>query len=147
MPSLSSETRRRPLHLATVFLAALALPACQRGDRKPVFPVNGSVFYQGRPAEGARVVFHPGRDPNAHALRPQAVVGADGSFRLTTYTGHDGAPAGEYFVTVYSPAPGPEDDATVRPDLFGYRYADPRTTPLTANVPSRSVTLDRFDLR
>ena len=146
MPSFIPKSQRRRLPLATAILVAVLLPACQRADRKPVFPVNGSVFYQGRPAEGARVAFHLGRDPNAHGLRPQAVVGADGSFRLTTYTDRDGAPAGEYFVTVYSPAPGPED-AAVRPDLFGYRYADPRTTPLRANVPPRSVTLDRFDLK
>ena len=147
MPPLAPETHRRILPLAAAGLAALLLSSCGRGDRKPVFPVNGSVFYQGRPAENARVVFHLGRDPNAHGLRPQAVVGADGAFHLTTYTDHDGAPAGEYFVTVYAPAAGPDDDTTVHPDLFGNRYADPRTTPLTANVPPRSVTLDRFDLK
>lgn len=147
MPSLISESRWRQLPLATAVLAAVLLPACQRGDRMPVFPVDGSVFYQGRPAEGARVAFHPSRDPNAHGLRPQAVVAADGSFRLTTYTNHDGAPAGEYYVTVYRPAPGPEDETRPRPDLLGGRYADPRTTPLTAAVPTHAVGLDRFDLK
>ena len=115
MPSFFPEKRRQRLPLAASVLAAALLTSCQRGDRKPVFPVNGSVFYQGRPAEGARVAFHPGRDPNAHGLRPQAVVAADGSFRLTTFINHDGAPAGDYYVTVYWPAPGPEDETRPRP--------------------------------
>ena len=87
------------------------------------------------------------RDPDAHGLRPQAVVAADGSFRLTTFINHDGAPAGDYYVTVYWPAPGPEDETRPRPDLLGGRYADPRTTPLTATVPPHAASLDRFDLQ
>jgi hypothetical protein len=93
------------------------------------------------------VAFHPSRNPNNRGLCPQAVVAADGSFRLTTYLAGDGAPAGEYFVTLYWPGPGPDDDVHVRPDRLGGRYADPRTTPLTATVPTRAVALDPFNLK
>ncbi len=111
-----------------------------------MFPVSGSVFLNGRSAEGARVAFHPSRNPNDHGLCPQAVVAADGSFRLTTYAAGDGAPPGQYAITLYWPAPGPDDDVHVRPDQFGGRYADPRTTPLTAIVRDRAVVVDRLDL-
>jgi hypothetical protein len=138
--------RRRLLPLTAVFLAALAC-SCQPGGRRPVVRVTGSVSVRSRPAEGVRVAFHPSRDPRDRGLCPQGVVAADGSFRLTTYTLLDGAPPGEYFVTLYWPAPGPDDDVHVHPDRLGGRYADPRTTPLTATVPNRPVTLDPFDLK
>jgi hypothetical protein len=139
---------RRPiLPRAAILLAALLTTSCQPGDRKPVVRVTGSVFVQGRPAEGARVAFHPSRDPGDRGLCPQGVVAADGSFRLTTYTAADGAPPGDYFITVYWPAPGRDDDVHVHPDRLGGHYADVRTTPLTATVPDKAVALERFDLK
>ena len=122
------------------------LPPCQPSDRKPVFPVSGSVYFQGRAAIGVRVAFHPSRDPLDHGLCPQAVVAADGSFRLTTYAAGDGAPSGQYFVTLYWPAPGPDDDVHVHADRLGGRYADPRNTPYSATVSDRAVALPRYDL-
>jgi hypothetical protein len=109
--------------------------------------VTGSVFFHGRPAEGVRVAFHPSRTPGDRGLTPQGLTGADGSFHLTSYTAGDGAPAGDYVVTLYWPVPGPDDDVHVHPDRLGGRYADPRTTPLLATVPARAVVLDRFDLK
>jgi hypothetical protein len=140
--------RPRPFLRAAVVLAAFLTASCQPGGRKPVFPVSGSVYFRGRAAEGVRVAFHPSRDPADHGLCPQAVVAADGSFRLTTYAAGDGAPAGQYFITLYWPAPGPgpDDDVHVHADQLGGRYTDPKTTPLTATVPARAVALDRFDL-
>jgi hypothetical protein len=135
------------LPLAAVIGGAFLFCSCQPGDRKPVFPVSGSVTFQGRAAEGVRVAFHPSPDPNDHGLCPQAVVAADGSFRLTTYAAFDGAPSGEYFVTLYWPAPGPDDDVHVHADQLGGRYADTKTTPLTATVPTKAVALDGFDLK
>jgi len=132
--------------LATALAGALLLCSCRPSDRQPVYPVRGSVYRNGQPAAGALVAFHPSRDPNDHGLCPQGVVAADGSFHLTTFTANDGAPTGQYAVTVYWPAPGPDDDVHVRPDRLASRYADPKTTPLTANVPTRAITLARFDL-
>ncbi len=146
MPS-HGPPRRRLFLLASALLAAALVPSCRPAGRRPVFPVTGAVYYLGRPAEGALVAFHPSRDPGDRGLCPQGVVGADGSFGLTTYTAGDGAPAGAYVVTLYRPAPGPDDDVHVRPDKFRGRYADPRTTPLTATVPERAVALDPLDLK
>jgi hypothetical protein len=138
---------RRILPPALVVLSAVLVSSCRPGQFKPVFPVTGSVTFRGRPAEGVRVAFHPSRDPRDRGLCPQAVVAADGSFRLTTYLAGDGAPPGEYFVTLYWPGPGLDDDVHVRPDGLGGRYADPRTTPLTATVPAQAVVLDPFNLK
>ena len=147
MSSRISQICRLPFPLAPFVLAAFLASSCGPGDRKPVFPVTGSVYFQGRPAAGTRVAFHPSRDPSDHGLCPQAVVAADGSFRLTTYAAADGVPAGEYFVTLYAPASGPDDDIHVHPDRLGGRYADPKSTPLTAAIPAQAITLGRFDLK
>jgi hypothetical protein len=66
-----------------------------------VYLVHGQVFAKnGEPTAGAFVIFHPmdadGSDPN----KPSAYVEDDGSFSLTTYKAGDGAPAGEYVVTI-----------------------------------------------
>src|SRR5687767_10889460 len=100
----SSRARLPGLALAAF---ALAGAGCGPSDPglKPVYPVQGSLFVKGKPAKGAVVMFHPlpletGRPT---ALRSRGTVGDDGSFRLTTYNTDDGAPAGEYVVTVYWP--------------------------------------------
>jgi hypothetical protein len=127
-------------------VAAASLCSCQPGDRKPVVPVTGAVFFMGQPAEGVRVAFHPSRDPSDRGLRPQGIVAADGSFRLTTYALGDGAPPGDYVVTLYWPVPGPNDDVHVHPDRLSGRYADVKTTPLTVTIPSNAVALEPFNL-
>jgi hypothetical protein len=115
--------------------------------------VRGKVVYQGNPAQGALVVFHPkGGDSRAH--RPSGVVGADGTFKLSGPTGQ-GAVAGQYAVTIVWPAEikqaarkplstEPESDP---PDRLGGRYANPSNTPLEATVASGSNELTPFELK
>src|SRR5262245_59099450 len=76
----------------------VALSGCGRGGPK-FYPVTGKVLVDGHPAEHALVVFHP-VNAGPDALKPHAAVGPDGTFTLTTNTTGDGAPAGEYLVTV-----------------------------------------------
>jgi hypothetical protein len=83
------------------FMLPAALLATSCGDgRRPVFPVRGQVLYEGKPTPGALVIFHPLNDPDPLAPRAIARVAADGSFSPTTYGGGDGAPEGEYAVTI-----------------------------------------------
>jgi hypothetical protein len=56
----------------------------QQHERLPVYPVRGQVFYQGRPAAGALVRLHPLPPTPAPPFLPRGLVGADGSFTLTT---------------------------------------------------------------
>jgi hypothetical protein len=91
--------------------AALAVLASSCGDGTVrVYPVQGKVVDEkGKPAAGAQVFFHPSSPPGGNV---EAVVGttdANGIYRLTTYTAGDGAPAGQYVVTVcwYEPKKSP----------------------------------------
>ena len=136
--------------LVLVSAIALAGAGCRaREQRKPVFPVKGSVFVSGKPAEKAQVIFHPLSDPDPKTPKPTGEVAADGTFALGTYSAADGAPAGEYAVTVTwpqgdSPIGG---DADTGGDRLGNRYADPKTTKLRARVNEAATDVPRFDLK
>ena len=120
-------------------MVALALrPASPR-----LYPVQGKLLYQGKPAAGAVVVFHPvGAD--LRARRPNAQVGPDGSFSLVT-ADRAGAAPGEYVITVFwpmdLPPPNPREPLTrlkrgieATPDRLSGRYAGQTTSALTAQV-------------
>jgi hypothetical protein len=139
--------------VSAVFLALMA--GCRREmfpDRKPVVPVTGKIVAGGKPAAGAVVCFHPLDDPGPRALRSNGRVGADGSFALTTYAVSDGAPSGEYVVTIYwaDPSKAPPDDededsSDLPPDLLKGRFAARETSPLrarVANEPTAFATVD-----
>jgi hypothetical protein len=92
--------RARFAAMGLVGILALTAVACSKsGGRKPVYPVKGKVQFDGRPAEGALVVFHPVGAAGAEG-NPHATVAADGTYTLTTYDSGDGAPEGDYLVTV-----------------------------------------------
>jgi hypothetical protein len=111
-----------------VAMGSLALAGCSkppRADRLPTYPVAGHVFDRGQPAAGAQVqLWAVGGDLMRAAACPHATVEADGSFRLTTYETEDGAPPGEYGLTLRWPLPPPPGKEE-GPDRFQGRYADP----------------------
>ncbi len=118
-----------------LLLFVLFLTSCARSDRKSVFPVQGKVLYRGTPAAGARVIFHLQDVDDPQAPRPSAEVQPDGSFRLSTYLSHDGAPPGRYTITISWPsATRKVDTENAGPDQLQGRYSNPKTTPLRAEV-------------
>ena len=68
-----------------------------RQPRKPTFAVSGKVLDGTKPLANVAVVFHPVGDDGP---KPRGKTDADGAFSLTTYDTADGAPAGEYRVTL-----------------------------------------------
>lgn len=96
-----------------------------RDDRPTCYPVCGNVLVNGKPASGARVSLTAVGDDKLARLGPHAEVGADGSFRITTFRTGDGAPPGRYAFTLSWPLP-PRPGMEVGPDRFKGRYADPK---------------------
>lgn len=141
-------------------LAALltVFPACSDSGTKPTFPVSGRVLYKGQPAKGAVVAFHPLGD-NAQAkprILPNADCSADGKFTLSTYNQHDGAPAGEYAVTVYLAGPkekvsdedaGDEEQRAIQKNLLPAEYGNKDTTPLRYTVKPGDNPPAEYDLK
>src|SRR5689334_21354157 len=90
--------------LATPFVVAVGCSKSRDANQLPVFPVIGHVSVNGQVPSGAFLVLHPkngtGVAPNGEAVHPRAVVKPDGSFVVGTYGADDGAPSGEYSLTV-----------------------------------------------
>ena len=109
------------------------------GDlRKAAFyPVAGTLTVSGRPAANAMIAFHPLDQAGSQTALPVASTGPDGTFRLMTYAAGDGAPAGEYAVTVVWPDYSqPRDECVddVTHDRFKGCYADPAKSPWRVTV-------------
>ncbi len=89
-----------PVLLAGLFCS---LAGCSDSSKPAVVAATGKVtFKKNAPAAGALIVFHPS-DPALEKKiggKPFATVKDDGTFALTTYAEGDGAPEGDYGVTV-----------------------------------------------
>lgn len=146
--------RAAPVWLSAAL--AVALPACQGSpsDRLPVFHAAGKVTYQDRPLADALVVFQRAdapTDPSRTVPNPTCRTVADGTFRLGTYEPDDGAPAGRYLVGVSTACPssgesGPLVKRAGAPDVLKGRYADPKTSGLTAEIKEGANELPTFAL-
>lgn len=117
--------------------AILALaPGCEGPDEAgpAVYPVFGKVLVDGKPAAKARISFHASRSAGGSSA-PYAVSGDDGTFRPTTLFAEDGAPAGEYSLSVIWPTitvdHGEEVDG---PDRLRGGYSNPQNSGLRATI-------------
>jgi hypothetical protein len=118
-----------------------AVASCAPSGPK-LYPVTGQVLFEGKPAEGAMVAFHP--QGTADDRLPGARVGADGTFTLRTFPYGEGAPEGEYAVGVTWLYGGTES-AQPKNKLPG-RYADAATSGLKAAVKPGPNALEPFKL-
>lgn len=123
----------------------IALAGCEpRPDRVPTYPVEGTVRFNGKPTEGATIVFTSVAAPGKQPVIAEATVDRDGRYALSTYVSRDGAPAGEFLVTLAWPeanARPPREEDTPTDRLRG-RYATPKVTPLRATVREQPNTID-----
>jgi len=94
---------------------------------------------------GLRVNFYPVNPSDKAPDHVTAVTRQDGTFSLSTYDPDDGAPAGEYQVTV-TLIPGEGRRKKEKPDLLHGRYGNPKTSGLTAKVEEKSNELPPFNL-
>ncbi|MBW3538917.1 MAG: hypothetical protein KY476_01475 [Planctomycetes bacterium] len=110
-------------------------------ERPALQPAQGSLFINGKPAEGAMLVLHraDGKNFDARGTRPRATVGADGSFEVTTYQGGDGAPPGDYQVAVMWLD---DPDSSTPWDKLGDRYSDPKQTGIRISIEEGESQLD-----
>jgi len=119
------------------------------------YQVTGTVTIDGKPAEGARVIFCPqqGVDPEAARLRPLGVTDSSGQFVLTTYVKGDGAPPGNYNLIVTwpePPRPRPEGGGgrTSRgKDRLKGKYGSPDKSGLVATVEQGATTVPPIELK
>jgi hypothetical protein len=139
------EARRqwfRVLRCTLVVGSVLLSTSCNsKVERPELFPVQGQLFLEKRPAHKASLFFHPVGESGPATPRPHATVDESGNFEVGTYQANDGAPPGRYKVTVIwrnPPKAGDEDGETLIP----LRYMDPAKSGLPmVEIQARPNTL------
>ena len=105
------------------------------------YPVHGQVLEgSNRPAVGALVIFHPVDTSDPKPAKPLAYVDEKGAFALTTYEKGDGAPEGEYVVTIqWRPkSTNPFNANKEGEDRLHGRYSDPKTSSFRFKIGRRA---------
>jgi hypothetical protein len=137
---MSCQFRWRAIRPASQLLVcALVALGCGGPKRKPVFTTEGKVLLaDGTPAINVTVFLHPpSSDPDP--VRPLGVTDERGMFKLTSYDANDGAPAGEYVVTlIYEPLDSPLFRKKVKKVEIPAAYTKPDASPLRAKVEARA---------
>jgi hypothetical protein len=111
-------------------------------------PVNGQVLQAHKPLAEAMVVLHPKEGSFAAAQKPIAYTDAAGRFNMTTFQQGDGAPAGQYWITVELRAPRQAGEEVVRDgrNMLPPRYAMPNTSGLQVDVKVGANEIPPIDL-
>ena len=92
--------RKRAVAYLLLALLVGSGASCSSGDCVRLYSVRGQVLYKNRPVVRAMVVFHPLEGRSARDPKPIAYTDDEGRFSMTTDRPGDGAPAGEYAITV-----------------------------------------------
>jgi hypothetical protein len=100
--------------------------------RRPTVPITARVTFEGKPVQGAYVVFQG--QAKERPPRADGIAGADGTVRLSTYEANDGIPLGEYKITVELRTPRFTAEGKLGPNALPERYASVKTTDLTMTV-------------
>lgn len=156
MKPLPTHAIRRATSTAVKLILAICLSGCGSNDsRLETHPVSGSVFINGEPASGCTVTFVPRDAELRGAVIPAGSTDESGTFQLTTYETGDGAPAGEYGVSLIWEATswpsmnaegGIDPVVTVRPDRLLNRLSSPEKSGLKATVVEGENALEPFRL-
>ncbi len=137
------------------FIPAFILCGCAGNDRPPVLKVSGEVTVGGKPVDGALVVFHPQGKDRERDVKPFAKTNEQGKFNLSTYGQDDGAPEGDYAITIVWNKPGgPEPKMSITgeggpkagPDRLNGRFGTPSATPLKKTVKKGDANEFKFEL-
>lgn len=139
----------RRFHFLIAVTVSVVVTACSRSTGPVCYPVAGRVTFKGKPLAEAMIVLHRiGGDVEGHQ-KPIAYTSADGSFQLTAIKHNDGAPVGDYAITVELRAPKTVGEETVRsgPNLLPAKYAKADDSGLKYSVAAGENQIPLIDLK
>lgn len=106
-------------------VAAVLVAGCHsQPDVRKTYPVAGTLMVNGAPAPAGIIVFLTPQfaEADKYPIHPRGLTAEGGAFKITTYNSDDGAPEGEYVVTVEWPKPAVLS-SYASGDLFGGAFA------------------------
>ncbi|RCS44632.1 hypothetical protein DTL42_17065 [Bremerella cremea] len=135
-----------PAILIPLLLTTVTQLGCQQESSLAVYPVRGTLTVNGEPAQGAILGFHPTQgDLDERGTIPAGKVKQDGTFAVSTFDVEDGAPAGEYKVTVFWPQfPGRDDPGD---DRLRGKYALPAKSTTKVTITPGENKLPPIELK
>ena len=129
--------RRHCLCLILMVASAMTSAGCSTrvdkwaAKRPKTYPAKGRVLWDGKPEEGITVSL----ESKVHNVSAIAITDSTGAFHLKTYKTGDGAVAGEHAVRLEKRiVKDPNAEIVVEVIVLPKRYADPKTSGLTATV-------------
>ena len=131
-------------------LIVCASSGCSSDKNAPVcHPVHGTVTSKGKPLPEARVVLHSLGGSVAGNQKPTAITKSDGTFDLTTYHAGDGAPVGEYAITVDLRAlqTGGEEPVRSGPNTLPAKYAKSDSSGVKYTVVEGENQIPTIDIK
>jgi hypothetical protein len=104
--------------------------------RLPVHPVEGVITRGGKPLANALVALHPKSKPSGgEAVAPNGQTDENGVFKVSTYDANDGAPEGEYAVTVqYYQTVKTANGIEPGPNVLPAKLSQPGTTDISVKI-------------
>ena len=140
---------------AALAIVAISSSGCgsDNPNELPVYHATGRISLKGESPGGAFVALHPkggtAKQHDGQVVVPRAQVQPDGTFSLTTYRAGDGAPAGEYAVTVewQKIVTSANGDPAKGPNLVPKQYAKPETSPVSIKIAAGTNDLPTIVLK
>lgn len=127
-------------------LACAACLGCGEDWKAETYPATGKVTINGEPPEGAVVTLYPADEKvDKRNSRPWGIVQEDGTFTLKTYENGDGAPAGEYDVTLKWPWDVSTPSGAMT-DRLGGRFSRPEQSQWTVTIEEGENELEPIEL-
>lgn len=144
---LEWNTKTTRVAWAVVTVCAMCAVGCA-GESRPVpVKVRGQVLVGDNPVADARVTFHPTGEGKAVSWLPVGTTDADGWYELTTFTEKDGAPAGDYRVTVSRFKAVKAGDEYVSRNTLPAHFAQADASGLTVSVKKGTPELEPLQVR
>ena len=135
--------------LLFIGVAGLVVQASSSKHHFAVYPADGSLSLDGAPMEGATVILNPvSGSADMKQLQIRGVVDSEGHFQLSTYGERDGAPAGDFVVTVlWCKSVTIDGETSFGPNLAPAAYSSPKTSDLKTTITKGTNHLEPIQLK